>query len=107
MYSRESSKYVLEHQSTLTMTQVRLVQHDGFPGDQKCSPDVAASKTAAALEAEESGWEEQAGSQSIGKAQRGLQRKSVWDFEIWINRDRGQTKVLTYKKSLQIRVPLK
>ena len=86
----------LKHQSTLTTTQARLVQHNSFPGDQKHGPDIAGSKIPAALEAGTSGWEEQAGSRRAGKVQTGLQMgKSDWDFEIWIVRDRGQTKDLT------------
>lgn len=58
----------LKHQSTLTMTQARLVQHNSFPGVQKHGPDTAGSKITEALEAEESRWEEQAESQRVGKA---------------------------------------
>lgn len=64
----------LKHQSTLTMTQDRLVQHHSFPGDQKHGPDISGSKIPAAPEAGESGWEEQTGSRRVGKAQTGLKR---------------------------------
>lgn len=52
----------LKHQSTFTVTQTGLMQHNNFSGDQKHDPDIASSQIPAALEAGESRWEEKAGS---------------------------------------------
>ena len=80
----------LKHQSTLTMTQARLTQHNSFPGDQKHGPDIAGSKITADLEAGEGGWKAHAGSRDLGSHKQvcGENRAGILKFGLTETKDK-------------------